>query len=132
MEHALSRVARNGFRWRTAKESAKASGAIGRRQIRPARAVPLPPRLEKRGLALRDRGGGNVEPESHRGLFAEASYWRWPERELAGNAIDFYVHVLGLLALRSSPSEGGTFHEAMKEITEARIPPVHAKRPLPS
>lgn len=78
-----------------------------REQIRTARSAPLRPRLEKRGLALRDRGGGNLEVEPYKGLLVKASYWRWPERDLAGNAIDFYVHVLGLLALRSAPSEGG-------------------------
>lgn len=51
----------------------------------------------------------------------KASYWRWPERNLAGNATDFYMVVLGL-----------TFHEAMKEITEGCTLPAHAKRPLPS
>ena len=34
------------------------------------------------------------------------SYWRWPERNLAGNAIDFFVQVLGL-----------SFHDAMRQIT---------------
>jgi hypothetical protein len=30
------------------------------------------------------------------GLIAKDSYWRWPERNLAGNAIDFHVQALGL------------------------------------
>jgi hypothetical protein len=34
------------------------------------------------------------------------SYWRWPERNLAGNAIDFHVQVLGL-----------TFHAAVHQFT---------------
>ena len=34
------------------------------------------------------------------------SYWGWPERHLAGNAIDFFVQVLGL-----------SFSEAMRQIT---------------
>jgi hypothetical protein len=34
------------------------------------------------------------------------SYWRWPQRNLAGNAIDFFVQVLGL-----------SFHDAMRQIT---------------
>ena len=82
------------------------SAPWSREQIRAARAVPLPPLLEKRGLVLRDRSGGNLEVEPYKGLLVKASYWRWPQRDLAGNAIDFYVHVLGL-----------SFHEAMKEIT---------------
>ncbi len=39
------------------------------------------------------------------GLLVKDSYWRWPERDLAGNTIDFFVQVLGL-----------SFHEAMKAI----------------
>ena len=78
-----------------------------REQIRAARQLILAPLLEKRGLALRDRGGGNVEVESYKGLIVKASYWRWPDRNMAGNAIDFYVKVLGV-----------SFGEAMKEITE--------------
>jgi hypothetical protein len=33
------------------------------------------------------------------------TYWRWPQRRLEGNAIDFFVHVLGL-----------PFHDAMRQI----------------
>jgi hypothetical protein len=78
-----------------------------REQIRAARQIELAPLLQKRGLALRDRGAGNIEVESYKGLVLKASYWRWPDRDLAGNAIDFYVRVLGL-----------SFHDAMKEITD--------------
>ena len=69
--------------------------------------VVLPPLLEKRGLALRDRDAGNFEVEQYKGLLLKASYWRWPERDMAGNAIDFYTKVLGL-----------SFNEAMHELTE--------------
>jgi len=40
------------------------------------------------------------------GLIVKDSYWRWPERDRAGNAIDFFVQVLGL-----------SFHDAMRQIT---------------
>jgi hypothetical protein len=40
------------------------------------------------------------------GLIVKDSYWRWPERNLAGNAIDFFMRVLGL-----------SFHDAMCQIT---------------
>ena len=70
--------------------------------------VALPPLLKERGLALRDRGGGNVEIDQYKGLLLKESYWRWPDRELAGNAIDFYTKVLGL-----------SFNDAMKELTKA-------------
>jgi hypothetical protein len=76
-------------------------------QIRAARRVELAPLLEKRGLALRDRGAGNLEIEQYKGLLLKASYWRWPERNLAGNAIDFYVKVLG-----------ASFHDAMNDLTK--------------
>jgi hypothetical protein len=49
----------------------------------------MPPLLQKRGLALRDRGAGNIEVEQYHGLLLKASYWRWPDRDLAGNATDF-------------------------------------------
>jgi hypothetical protein len=39
-------------------------------------------------------------------LLVTYSYWRWPERDLAGNAIDFLMRVLGL-----------SFHDAMRQIT---------------
>ena len=78
-----------------------------REQIRAARMVALPPLLEKRGFALRDRGGGNVEVVPYQGLLLKASYWRWPDRNLAGNAIDFYTKVLGT-----------SFNDAMKELTK--------------
>lgn len=80
--------------------------AYSREQIRGARAVALAPLLVKRGLTLRNRGGGNVE---YNGILIKASYWRWPERELAGNTIDFYVNVLRV-----------SFAEAMTEIMAGR------------
>jgi hypothetical protein len=76
--------------------------------IRAARKVPLATLLQQRGLALRDRGGGNVEPLNHPGVLIKASYWRWPERDLAGNTIDFLIQV-----------EGKTFHQAMQIIAAA-------------
>ena len=79
-----------------------------RDQIRAARLAPLVPLLQKRGLQLIEREAGNFELPAFKGLIVKDSYWRWPERCLAGNAIDFFVHVLGL-----------TFHDAMHEITGA-------------
>jgi hypothetical protein len=49
---------------------------------------------------------GNFILPAYSGLIIKDSYWRWPERNLAGNAIDFHVQVLGL-----------SFHEAMRQIT---------------
>jgi hypothetical protein len=50
----------------------------------------------------------NFEIKQYKGVLVKASYWRWPERGLAGNTIDFYMQVLGL-----------SFHDAMREITGA-------------
>jgi hypothetical protein len=77
-----------------------------REQIRAARLTPLWPLLEKRGLQLVETGGGNFQLAAFPGLIVKDSYWRWPERELGGNAIDFLVQVLGC-----------SFHDAMRELT---------------
>jgi hypothetical protein len=77
-----------------------------REQIRTARRVPLVPLLQKRGLQLIELPARNFELAAYKGLLVKESYWRWPERERAGNTIDFFVQVLGL-----------TFHEAMRHIT---------------
>ena len=76
-----------------------------REQIRAARTAPLVPLLEKRGLKLVETGGGNFLVTAYPGLVAKESYWRWPERNLSGNAIDFFCQILGL-----------SFHDAMTEI----------------
>jgi len=74
-------------------------------QIRSARKAKLAPLLIKRNLELIERAADNFELTSFRGLIVKDSYWRWPERGLAGNAIDFFVNVQGL-----------SFHDAMREI----------------
>ncbi len=79
-----------------------------RDQIRAARSAPLVPLLQKRGLQLIERPAGNFELADFRGLLVKDSYWRWPERNLAGNAIDFFVQVIGL-----------SFHDTMRQISGA-------------
>lgn len=76
-----------------------------REQIRAARLAPLVPLLGRRGLQLIERETGNFLLPAYPGLIVKGSYWRWPERNLAGNAIDFFMRVLGL-----------SFHEAMRQI----------------
>jgi len=76
-----------------------------REQIRAARVAPLVPLLQRRRLPLRERDAGNFELATHPGLLVKDSYWRWPERDRAGNAIDFFVQILGL-----------SFHDAMRAI----------------
>ncbi len=77
-----------------------------REQIRAARMAPLVPLLRKRNLQLVERAADNFELTAYKGLLIKDSYWRWPQRALAGNTIDFFVQVLGL-----------SFHQAMREIT---------------
>ena len=77
-----------------------------REQIRAAHVASLVPLLQQRGLELIECEAGNYTLPAYPGLIVKDSYWRWPERDLAGNANDFHVQVLGL-----------TFHDAMRQIT---------------
>lgn len=77
-----------------------------REQIRAARMADLATLLAKRGHQLIETGGGNCLVPAFPGLIVKASYWRWPERNQSGNAIDFHVQVLDL-----------SFHAAMTAIT---------------
>jgi hypothetical protein len=76
-----------------------------REQIRAARMAPLVPLLHKRGLQLIQKEAGNFELSAFPGLILKESYWRWHQRNLEGNTIDFFVHVLKL-----------SFHDAMLQI----------------
>ena len=75
-------------------------------QIRSARMAPLLALLQKRAIAHVEKEAGNIELPAFPGLLLKDSYWRWPERDLAGNTIDFFVKVLGL-----------SFNDAMRQIT---------------
>ena len=61
-----------------------------REQIRAARLVPLVPLLQRRGLQLTERDADNFTLPAYPGLIVKDSYWRWPQRNLAGNTIDFH------------------------------------------
>lgn len=76
-----------------------------REQIRAARLAPLLPLLEKRGLVLLETGGGNFLVQAYPGLVVKDGYWRWPQRGLAGNAIDFGTQILRL-----------SFHDTLREL----------------
>jgi hypothetical protein len=82
-----------------------------REQICDARLAPLGPLLQKHGLQIVEREADNFALPAYPGLIVKDSYWRWPERNLAGNAIDFHVQVLGL-----------SFHDAMRQITGSVAP----------
>ena len=92
----------------SSNSSRTATTRWSREQIRIARMAPLVPLLQKRGLRLQliELPAGNFELAAYKGLLIKDSYWRWPERNLAGNAIDFFVKVLGL-----------SFNDAMRHIT---------------
>jgi len=77
-----------------------------REQIRAAWLAPLAPPLQERGLQIITHDAGNFILPAYPGLIVKDSYWRWPERHVAGNAIDFRVQVLRL-----------PFHDAMRQIT---------------
>ena len=76
-----------------------------REQIRAARMASLPPLLIRRGLQTTQRPAGNLEIAAYNGLVVKDSYWRWPQQNKAGNAIDFFTQVLGL-----------SFNDAMRQI----------------
>jgi hypothetical protein len=79
-----------------------------RQQIRAARLAPLLPLLQKQGLQFIEQPADNFELPAYPGLILKDSYWRWPQRNMAGNTIDFFVQVLGC-----------SFHDAMRQITGA-------------
>ena len=83
-----------------------ATARWSRAQIRAARMAPILPLLQQRGLPVIERSEGNFELATSKGLLIKDSYWRWPQRELAGNTIDLFVKVLGL-----------SFNDAMRQIT---------------
>jgi hypothetical protein len=76
-----------------------------REMIRSARRVDLVELLAQRGLHLQSTGNGNYEVREHPGIIVKRSYWCWPERDISGNTIDFFVDVLGM-----------SFNQAMEAI----------------
>lgn len=79
-------------------------------QIRRARQAPLLPLLSKRGLPMAELPAGNFTPLDYPGIIFKDSYWRWPQYDMSGNAIDFFVRILG-----------DSFENAMEYIT-ANLP----------
>jgi len=83
--------------------------------IRAARKTELAPLLLDRGYRLGPLPYGNfrILPDPHHptapaGLLLKQSFWTWSEKNIAGNAIDFFTKV-----------EGQSFHQAMQIITQA-------------
>jgi hypothetical protein len=82
--------------------------------IRLARKADLVSILSDRSYRLHPLGNGNFrilpdpdDPAAPSGVVVKESFWIWGEKNIAGNAIDFFTHV-----------EGKTFHDAMRIITE--------------
>jgi len=71
--------------------------------IRAARRKPLAPILQARGLQLKPLSAGNFLVIEHDDLVVKECYWRWPSRNIDGNAIDYFMRV-----------EGKTFNQAMR------------------
>jgi len=97
----------------SSKSTASSFNLIGGKNVtRPssanpsARQIPLVPLLQKRGLQLIEMEAGNFELPAFPGLMLKESYRHWPQRNLAGNTIDFFVQVLGM-----------NFHNAMRQNT---------------
>ena len=78
-------------------------------QIRLARKMELEPLLSRRGLRLRPIQNGNTLVEDYPDLVVKQHYWTWPERNMAGNTIDFFAKVLHL-----------SFNQAMQIIMEGQ------------
>jgi hypothetical protein len=89
--------------------------------IRAARMVAIAPLLEKRGMHLIENGGGNYSIREHPGLIIKDSYWRLPERNTGGNAIDLLTQVLRL-----------NFNDAMLELSQTRDALESGAGPKPS
>lgn len=94
-----------------------------KQQIRLARKIKLAPILLQRNYRLHPLKNGNFEilpalgaVEGHddnvtqeSGIVIKESFWTWPERNMAGNTIDFFVKI-----------EGRSFNQAMEIITKGR------------
>ena len=61
--------------------------------IRRARKVELAPLLSHRGLQLKRLADDNFLVVRYDDLIIKKSYWKWPSRDLYGNAIDFFILV---------------------------------------
>ena len=60
------------------------------------------------GLTLQPLADGNFRVVEHDGLLVKESFWRWPDRNIQGNAIDYFIQVEGL-----------SFNKAMEIIVAA-------------
>jgi len=82
--------------------------------IRRARKADLVSILTDRSYRLYPLGNGNFrilpdpdDPHAPAGVIVKNNFWIWSEKNIAGNAIDFFTQI-----------EGKSFHQAMEIITE--------------
>ena len=78
-----------------------------RARIQSARRASLPELLSAKGFSLCKTGAGNYRIREYPGIVVKDSFWREPQTDRAGNAIDFFVDVLGM-----------AFNQAMREISQ--------------
>lgn len=82
-------------------------------QIQAARRVDLHDLLRAKGFHLREAGAENYHIQEHPGIIVKRSFWRSAHDDRAGNAIDFFVYVLGM-----------SFAEAMTVILNGKDRPL--------
>ena len=87
--------------------------------IRRARKVELAPLLARRGLQLKRLANDNFLVVRYDDLIIKKSYWRWPSRDIYGNAIDFFILVQEM-----------SFFQAMK-LLSPYIDSIECDRPEP-
>ena len=104
-----------------ARRPASQTPRWSKEEIRAARMVAIAPLLEKRGMHLIESGGGNYIVREHPGLVIKDSYWRHPERNTGGNAIDLLTQVLRL-----------SFNDAMLELSQMHDVRESGAEPKPS
>jgi hypothetical protein len=82
------------------------SGVVNPRLSPAARVQPPATSSHPFGMKRRcSNPRGKFELPAYPSLILKENHWRWPQRNLAGNTIDFFVQVLHL-----------SFHNAMREI----------------
>jgi hypothetical protein len=89
--------------------------------IRAARMVAIAPLLEKRGMHLIESGGGNYIVRERPGLIIKDSYWRLPERNTGGNAIDLLTQIMRL-GFNDAMLELSQTHDAQRRGAEPKPP----------
>jgi hypothetical protein len=67
-----------------------------REQIHTARRAVLAPLLQAKGFHLVEAGTDNYRIREHPDIIVKHGFWRSSDNDRGGNAIDFFVFVLGM------------------------------------